>query len=146
MASDGLWVRTGRFPWVLQGTLGLVGWSVVIWGPVSAVYRYLGLSGDAGDCRDRGFKAPKRPEMASDGLLARTDRPLWVLPGTWGLVGWSRVIWGPVNGVCRYLGLSKDAGDGRHRGFKLQNGRKWPLVASGCALAGFYGYCRVLGG
>jgi hypothetical protein len=83
---------------------------------------------------------------ASDGLWVRTGWFLWVLLGTWGLVEWSGVIWGAVSGVYRCLGSSEDAGDGPNRGFKLQNGRKWPLVASGCALTGFYEYCRVPGG
>jgi hypothetical protein len=90
--------------------------------------------------------SPKWPLMASDGPWVRTGRFLWVLQVTWGLVGWYVVIWGPVSGVYRYLGSSGDAGDGRNRGSELQNGPKWPLTASGCALAGFYGYCRVPGG
>jgi hypothetical protein len=83
---------------------------------------------------------------ASDGLWVRTGWFLWVLLGTWGLVEWSGVIWGAVSGVYRCLGSSEDAWDGPNRGFKLQNGRKWPLGAHWPASMGIAGYLGVSGG
>ena len=92
MASGGTWGLLWGFVWVLPCTWRLVGWFGVVWGRYIGVCSCLGSSGDTGDGRNRVFQRSNGVGMASGGTWGLLWGFVWVLPGTWRLVGWFEVV------------------------------------------------------